>query len=130
MRIRCTVERYSYPPPGEREVIATRALESTGCHVRYSRGEPWLYLRNSAASISLKDLRRAVEQGGWLAQAGTRPVYVEPCEGAPRPCGPGCGCGPGEDLGGWGGRNYPEIYVDGPELATVLEAIEKETIKP
>ena len=79
--------------------------EATGWHVRGGN----LYRHNSAASSRLSDLLTSAREGrGWLAQIGTPPVYVD-----------------GE---GWGGRNWPRIYVTADallELERVLSTPEE-----
>lgn len=119
-RIRCMVTYYSVDrqQPGG-ELISSTREEHVGFHVE----NDWLYLHNSEASAPVEDLLRNAceEDRGWLAQAGTAPVYVAPCPYAPRPCGPGCGCGPGDDVGGWGGRNYPTIHVGAADLIATLD---------
>jgi hypothetical protein len=45
----------------------------------------------------------AIEDGGWWAQAGTKPVCVD---------------------GAWGGRNYPAMFVDADELKRIYGLIQ------
>jgi hypothetical protein len=114
-RIRCTVTRYSVV--GDR-LVETTTEEETGYEVvTNGADERWLYLGNCAASARLEDLRDAIERyGGWSAQAGTPPVKVE-CQAERRGR---CACCPGGCEAGWGGRNYPKIYVSAEALLEVL----------
>lgn len=86
-------------------------------------GRFWLYIAGGPASMPWDKVPEAIERGGWTAQSGTPPVFVKPCMAGPRPCGPGCGCGPGDDVGGWGGRNYPEWFVESTELDRIHEKL-------
>jgi hypothetical protein len=121
-RIRCVVTRYSVV---DDHLVETTAEEETGFHVAesatplqalYAPGT-YLYLHNSEASALVGVLLEAARRGeGWDAQAGTPPVRVE-CQ-AER-----WGrytCCPGACEAGWGGRNYPKVYVSAEALLEVL----------
>lgn len=111
MKIQARVTRYRVE---DNKIVETSAVEET----TLTRNGDWLHISNCAGSMPVDRLNDAIERGGWYAQAGTQPVYVEPC---PHPSQPhGC-CGVACQLphGGWGGRNYPEIFVDVDELKRV-----------
>lgn len=120
LRIRCTVTRYSVdygPDPHPLEGVLTERTheETTSAEVRLggsndpAKCEEYLCLGNSAASAPLKKLLAAAREGrGWSAQSGTPPVYVE-----------------GD---GWGGRNYPKIYVEADALLELERAIRRQKL--
>lgn len=85
-------------------------------------GERWLMVGAGPQSMPWVRVPEAIERGGWYAQAGTRPVYVAPCPSysGRRPYSAGCGCGPYDVGGGWGGRSYPEIFVGADVLERAL----------
>jgi hypothetical protein len=115
--ISCTVAYYY--PQADGTVLEKEHVEQTSFVVR----DGWVYLGNSAASAPAERLladARADEGFVWVAQFGTKPVHLAPCPSGPRPCSAECGCGPGDDRGGWGGRNYPEVRVS---RAAVIEAL-------
>ena len=121
MKIECQITRYTTGGPGH--VYETTSAEHTTARVIDSGGEFYLVLGNCAGSAPVERLRGDAWSGEidrWVADAGAKPVYVEPCPSGPRPCGPSCGCGPGDDRGGWGGRNYPRVEVLANELKRVL----------
>jgi hypothetical protein len=94
-KISCIVTRYVVQ---QGELQERERVEETSYEVR----DGWLYLGNSAASARIEYLRRrAQDELPWGAQFGTPPVRVD---------------------GYWGGRNYPNIVVEGSELARVLAA--------
>jgi len=113
--LRCTVTHYRVdygpdPHPLGGELRETVREETTGYHVRDAlsgdpdKRVPYLYLHNSSASAPLVNLLAAAHEGqGWPAQAGTPPVFVD-----------------GE---GWGGRNWPRIYVGADALLELEEAL-------
>jgi hypothetical protein len=111
-RIRCTVTRYSVV---DDRLVETTTEETTGYHVQPLDG--YLYLRNSAASARVSDLLAQAQRGqGWSAQAGTPPVKTE-CQAERWGL---YACCPGGCEAGWGGRNYPRIYVSAEALLEVL----------
>lgn len=92
-----------------------------------SVGETWFWISNSSWSMPFDRLEEAAASPsrGWYAQAGTKPVWIDPCpkisqraaqEGEWH-CTHDCTCGSLSDaLGGWGGRNYPQIFVPAAQL--------------
>lgn len=68
------------------------------------KDERWLYLDGGPYSMPIDE--RSIEhtsKDGWLAQAPTKPVY-DPEEG-------------------WGGRNYPRIFVPAESMRLVWAAL-------
>lgn len=117
-RIRCTVTRYSVV---DDRLVETTTEEETSYEIRRvladQQWRDYLYLRNSAASANVEDLRELVRfDRGWSAQAGTPPVKVE-CQAERWGR---YACCPGGCEAGWGGRNYPKIYVSAEALLEVL----------
>jgi hypothetical protein len=66
-------------------------------------GEFWLYLGDGPQSMPVDKIPHAIEHGGWWAQAGTKPVFVD---------------------GVWGGRNYPAMFVAADELYRIYRLIQ------
>jgi hypothetical protein len=107
MTIRCTVTRYSVdygPDPHPLEGVLTERTREEITSASISPTSGFLYLGNSSSCASLKWLLTGAREGrGWNAQAGSPPVYVE-----------------GD---GWGGRNYPKIYVEADALLELERAL-------
>ncbi len=83
----------------------------------------WLQVSGGQQSILLDQVPDAIDEGGWAAQFGTKPVYMPSCDHqdeAPACCGPTCQ----HPNGGWGGRNYPKIFVSAGALKDVLFALQ------
>lgn len=105
----------------ETETIRTVDLET----MTDSRGQRWVVFAQGPQGIRVERLPEAIERGGWYAQSGTKPIYVPPC---PHPedsfscCGQTCE----SPNGGWGGRNYPEIFVGVDELRHIQDELSKE----
>lgn len=114
MLIECKITSYSVV---DNAVVEKPCVEQVEAYVN----DGYLCLSNCAASAPIDRLRENVD--GWLAQGGTKPIYIQPCPHRPRMCAPDCGCGPGDDIGGWGGRNYPQIFIEHDELMRVLRTI-------
>jgi hypothetical protein len=127
VNIECEVTRYRVV--GD-EVVETTKTEVTTFEVdRHPHGmlnRRYLYLHNSQASAPLEGLRGFVAEGrGWCAQAGTKPVKIEcQVDGRYMEC-----CGPGGCQAGWGGRNYPRIYVTHDALERALGEVESCTTR-
>lgn len=120
MKITAHVTRYhvSYDDDPHGQIHEVTGNEETTVEVQGG----WLHIFNCAGSMPFDRLAEAIESGGWYAQSGTAPVYVEPC---PHPhlshecCGRTCE----SPNGGWGGRNYPRIFVPADELVRIQEAV-------
>jgi hypothetical protein len=98
-------------------------LEEVEVEIQEINGERWLRFCTGPESLPVTKLQDAIERGGWSANAGCAPVYVEPCkhpEEAPMCCGPTCQ----SPRGGWGGRNYDKKFVTAQELRRVLNYLE------
>jgi len=118
MNIRCSVTRYSLIENVLRE---STSVEETSYVIEQHGGEDYILLGNCAGSAPVNRLiEDAKADRDWCADAGSAPVYVAPCSHGPRPCAADCGCGPADDVGGWGGRNYPRVVVEASELRRVL----------
>lgn len=100
MKITCTVTRYEWDDKTNAYNDVTQAEEARAYVDIGHDGKLWIYLSLGAASISQANTREAIERGRWLAQDGTKPVCID---------------------GRWGGRNYPEIWVEGNELARIAK---------
>lgn len=107
------------------QIVETTKTEQTSAYIK----RDYLHISNCAGSAPVGPLRLASQAGHeWYAQGGTKPVYVDPCAsyfaaGCQWPCGQGCGCGPGDYRGGWGGRNYPQVVVSADEVLRALEEL-------
>lgn len=107
--LRC---RSTYYRVEDNKLAETTREETTGYLIRKGgrNHEPYIYLHNSAASAPVNDLIAGAHKGGgWMAQVGHPPAYVE-----------------GE---GWFGRSSSQIYVPADallELEAVLNVQEKE----
>lgn len=88
-------------------------------------GEKWLKIDLSFMSLPLDKVPECIEKyGGWSAQAGTKPVHIPPCttpENAPMCCGSTCQ----RPAGGWGGRNFPKVWVEGEELQRIYDELKE-----
>lgn len=98
-------------------------LEEVKVEVREIRGERWLLFCNGPESMLVDHLQDTIDKGGWSANAGSPPIYVEPClhPEAPYEC---CGRVCQSPRGGWGGRNYSKKFVSAAELRRVLDYLE------
>jgi hypothetical protein len=108
--LRCTVTHYRVDSVTAREgeIVATRRDTTSGYHIRDSGSfetvEPYIFLHNSGASAPLSSLFAQAREGrGWNAQCGTPPVYAADA--------------------GWGGRNYPNIYVSADSLLELEQVL-------
>jgi hypothetical protein len=122
MNITAQVTRYRVDYSDDpRGVLVEQAVEQ---HLAID-GSPvhWLHLDDGPQSIQVENLYEAIERGGWVAQMGTKPVYVEPCshpELSHECCGSTCQL----PNGGWGGHNYPRIFVSADQLQRVIEMVQ------
>jgi len=123
MKVEAQVTSYSVRGDKVEEEVVTQAFELK--EMVDSHGEKWIIFVHGPQGIRTSRIPEAIDRGGWYAQAGTKPVYVPPCphpEDAPSCCGRTCEA----PNGGWGGRNYPEIFVNVDQLQRVQEELSKE----
>lgn len=110
----------------DNQLQETVRLEEIEVEIREVNGERWLLFCSGPESMPVDKLQDAIDKGGWSANAGCPPVYVEPCphpEAAYECCGTTCQ----SPRGGWGGRNYSKKFVSAPELRRVIDYMEVAT---
>lgn len=122
MKVICRVTRYAVR---NNQIQESTQNEETSVMVMTSTndGQDWIMLGNCEGSMPLAKVQEAIDRGGWYAQSGTKPVYSPPCphpESAHECCGRTCEL----PNGGWGGRNYPRIFVPAESLKTMLHTFD------
>lgn len=98
-------------------------LEEHEVEIREINDERWLLFCSGPESLPVAKLQDAITRGGWSANAGSPPIYVEPCPHPEAPYGC-CGTACQSPRGGWGGRNYAKKFVPVQELRRVLDYLE------
>lgn len=125
MQIKAKITSYNVRNDAVEEIETIQTFD-----LRYKidyRGQGWVVFVRGPQGIRIESLSEAIERGGWYAQSGTKPVYVPPCphpEDSHSCCGRTCE----SPNGGWGGRNYPEIFVDVDELRRIQDELSKEGV--
>ena len=105
------------------ELVETKVrLESRFEIITTGDGERWLMLDGGPQSMPWDSVPEAIERGGWSAQAGSKPIYMEACK-HPNLSHECCGSTCQQLEAGWFHKTYPAMFVQADELTKLLKEL-------